>query len=100
VIAVADDLCCIAESRPCHRHIPIPRRIADHVLAHFGHGGYQAGSFTRNLILTIASADPGNQRKLALGFPEYVAAVQLAQLDDDGITRLQAISAAEAGGPS
>ncbi|MEU0847667.1 hypothetical protein ABZ387_06830 [Streptomyces flaveolus] len=72
----------------------IPADVAAHVLFHYGHdGGYQAGSFTTNLITTIDSADPANTDRLAAGFPEYVAAVTAIQYDPDGVARLQDIAA-------
>lgn len=71
----------------------IPAETANHVLFHFGYGGYQAGSFTQLLIPAIAAADPANQDKLALGFPDYVAAVHAYQYDPDGIANLQRIAA-------
>lgn len=67
---------------------------ASHVLAHFGAGGYPAGSFTRTLIRATTAADPANRARLALGFPGYVAAVDLAQNDPAGIAKLQAIARA------
>lgn len=70
----------------------IPAETAQHVLFHFGAGGYQPGSFTQQLITTIAMADPGNQARMALGFPNEVAAVQLAQNDPNGIDQLQRIA--------
>jgi hypothetical protein len=82
---------CVTE--PCRRHTLISATAAAHVLAHFNRaGGYRAGSFTRSLIHTIASADVFNQRKLAAAYPGYVAAVQAAQIDVDGITVLQVIA--------
>lgn len=71
----------------------IPAETAAHVLFHYGRdGGYQAGSFTEQLITTIDMADPGNRDKLALGFPDYVAAVVAIQYDPQGVTRLQQIA--------
>lgn len=61
---------------------------AAHVLHHFGHYGIPAGGFTQQLITTIAMADPDNQSRLAAAFPDYVAAVQGAQYDPQGITHL------------
>lgn len=70
--------------------------IAAHVLHHFGEpAGIAAGSFTRQLITTITKADPFNRARLALGFPGYVAAVDLAQNRTDGITELRTITASE-----
>lgn len=44
----------------------IPAETANHVLFHYGRGGYQAGTFTQLLIQTIDHADVINQDKLAL----------------------------------
>ncbi len=72
----------------------IPADVAAHVLFHFGRdGGYQAGGFTESLVTAIDRADPTNQARLALGFPEYVAAVTTIQNDRAGIERLQDIAA-------
>jgi hypothetical protein len=72
----------------------IPADTAAHVLFHYGlDGGYQAGSFTTFLLATIAAADPTNLDRLALGFPDYVAAVTAIQYDPDGTQRLQDIAA-------
>lgn len=70
----------------------IPAETANHVLFHFGYGGYQAGTFTQLLIPAIVAADVINQDKLALGFPDYVAAVHAYQYDRDGIANLQRIA--------
>lgn len=64
--------------------------IAAHVLAHYGEGGHQAGSFTRSLIHTIAYAYIVNMARLAEVFPGYAAAVALARDTADGIDRLKA----------
>ena len=74
----------------------IPAETAAHVLFHYGRdGGYQAGSFTDQLITTIDMADPGNRDKLAAGFPDYVAAVVAIQYDPQGVARLQEIAAGQ-----
>ena len=65
---------------------------AAHVLAHYGEGGIAAGGFTMALIAVIVRADPGNRARLALGFPGYVAAVQVADGDLAGIARLREIA--------
>lgn len=57
----------------------ITSQEAQHVLAHFGAGGYAAGDFTRGLLGIICRADPGNKARLAGGFPGYVLAAHLAQ---------------------
>jgi len=74
----------------------IPAEVAAHVLFHYGHdGGYQAGTFTTNLITTIDSADPSNKARLAAGFPEYVAAVTAMQYSHTGAEYLQSIARGE-----
>lgn len=73
----------------------ITPEVANHVLAHFGEGGYQPGSFYQDLILLIARADPTRRRRLALGEPAYVLAVSLAQNSADGVATLRAIAAGE-----
>ena len=74
----------------------IPAETAAHVLFHYGRdGGYQAGTFTEQLITTIDMADPGNRDKLAAGFPDYVAAVVAIQYDPQGVTCLQQIVAGQ-----
>lgn len=76
----------------------IPPDVAAHVLFHYGReGGYQAGSFTTALLSAMGTADPANLDRLALGFPEYVAAVTAMQYDPDGVARLQAIVRGETG---
>ncbi|WP_328336824.1 hypothetical protein [Streptomyces violaceus] len=70
----------------------IPAETAAHVLFHYGHdGGYQAGTFTTNLITAIDSADPSNKARLELGFPDYVAAVNAMQYSHNGVEYLQSI---------
>ncbi|MFI9344988.1 hypothetical protein ACIG0D_27535 [Streptomyces sp. NPDC052773] len=70
----------------------IPADVAAHVLFHYGlDGGYQAGSFTTHILNAMGTADPANLDRLALGFPEYVAAVTAIQYDPAGAERLQRI---------
>lgn len=73
----------------------IPAETANHVLFHYGHGGYQAGTFTQLLIQTIDHADIVNQDKLALAYPDYVAAIHGVQYDPHGIANLKRIAAGE-----
>ncbi|MFE0650997.1 hypothetical protein ACFVZH_20650 [Streptomyces sp. NPDC059534] len=70
----------------------ITPEVANHVLFHYGRGGCQAGSFTEQIIKSIDMADPANRDKLALGFPDYVAAVAAIQYDPDGVANLTAIA--------
>lgn len=68
--------------------------IAAHVLHHFGDpAGIRAGSFIVRLVDLITHADPINQARLALGFPGYVAGVDLAQNHVTGIAELRTIAA-------
>lgn len=78
-------------------HAPtITTEAAKHVLGFFGQeGGQQPGTFHEYLIHTIESADPVNRDKLALGFPDYVAAAMAVAYDPDGIQHLQRIAGRE-----
>lgn len=72
----------------------IPADVAAHVLFHYGRdGGYRAGSFTQQLLTTMALADPANLDRLAAGFPDYVAAITAIQYDPDGTERLRDLAA-------
>lgn len=74
--------------------VAIDSETAHHVLWHFDRGGYQPGTFTEHLMVAVSAADPANQARLALGFPELVAAVQIAQNEPDGIAQLHQIAQA------
>jgi hypothetical protein len=70
---------------------------ARHVLWHYGHeGGIQPGSFTQNLMTAIATADLGNKAKLAIPFPDYVAAALAIEYDPEGVAYLQRIARQDA----
>ncbi|MEU4511750.1 hypothetical protein AB0G05_19840 [Nonomuraea wenchangensis] len=80
----------------------ITPKAADHVLWH-ARGfdaatltGKEPGSFTKKLIDAIKAADPGNRHKLALGFPDYVAALNLLDLPlhqyEENLARLAVIA--------
>lgn len=73
----------------------ISRKVASHVLAHFGAGGYMPGSFYQDFIMLVARADPTRRRRLALAEPAYVLAVSIAQDSEHGVAMLQAIAAGE-----
>jgi hypothetical protein len=73
----------------------IPAEVANHVLFHFGCGGYQAGSFTTHLLCAFATADEENFHRLASAFPEYGAAVAAIQYDPLGVTALQRLAGGE-----
>lgn len=70
----------------------IPAKTANHVLFHYGHGGYQAGTFTQHLIAALATADMTNKAKLADAYPDYAAAVIAIEYDPDGVANLQRIA--------
>ncbi|MGH3813434.1 MAG: hypothetical protein ACRDUV_13430 [Pseudonocardiaceae bacterium] len=67
--------------------------IAGQVLWYYGEvsGARRPGSFASALLAAIAAADPGNQARLALGFPGYVVAVQTIQRPD-GVEELRDIA--------
>ncbi|MGW0312070.1 hypothetical protein [Streptomyces flavidovirens] len=70
----------------------IPAETANHVLFHYGRGGYQAGSFTTYILSAFATADEVNFHRLATAFPDYGAAVAAIQYDRDGVAHLQRIA--------
>lgn len=77
-------------------HSVIPAETARHVLAVFGRGGINPGRFGQQLLELIAGADLQNMARLAEAFPAEVEAVRMAQYDNDGITKLQAIANGQA----
>ncbi|WP_167756105.1 hypothetical protein [Streptomyces sp. 4R-3d] len=73
---------------------PIPANTARHVLWMFGaDGGLEPGLFTHQLLRLIGYADHQNKAKLASLYPAEAQAVQMAQLDPEGIKTLQGIAA-------
>jgi len=81
----------IEAREPVHQDDQIAPEVAAHVLFHFGRGGWPASGFKSRLVELIATADVVNRGLLALGFPGYVAAFNLAQTTDDGTATLLAI---------
>ena len=81
---------CPVASEPVDEITP---EIAAHVLFHFGRGGWPASGFKSRLVELIATADVVNRGSLALGFPGYVAAFNLAQTSDSGTATLRTIVA-------
>lgn len=77
-------------------NVTITSTVANHVLWMFDRGGYQPGTFAQRLLNAFNIADDDNFARLGAGFPEYAAAVQLAQYGRDGIARLQQIAGSEA----
>lgn len=59
--------------------VPIPPEVCANVVYSFDGRGYPPGSFFRKLTHAIVGADPHNRNRLALAFPEWVRAVNLAQ---------------------
>lgn len=74
----------------------ISTETANHVLWHFGRGGYRPGDFTVHLMLAWNHADPTNQKRLAASFPELCAALNLANYTEDGVMQLRAIASGSA----
>lgn len=70
----------------------IPAEVANHVLSHFGRGGYPAGDWTESLISLIDRADMANRAKLLNAFPDYGAAVLLMKYDPNGTEYLQKVA--------
>lgn len=70
----------------------IDPHIASEVLWHFGHGGYEPGSFVQALLTAMARADLKNFTKLQMVFPGYGSAMSLAMHRSDGIDALRAIA--------
>jgi hypothetical protein len=67
--------------------------IAGQVLWHFDQPrGRKPGSFAQALLAAVCAADPENRARLALGFPGYVVAVQLAQGQPEGMGELHRIA--------
>ncbi|MEW2147732.1 hypothetical protein AB0909_00600 [Streptomyces albidoflavus] len=77
---------------PSGQAVPISSEIASHVLAHFGHGGYEAGTFTRHLLSAMDTADPVNLAALGRAFPAYAAAVVGIKYDPEGVAFLQRLA--------
>ncbi|MFE0220667.1 hypothetical protein ACFW0U_07320 [Streptomyces albidoflavus] len=77
---------------PSGQAVPISPEIAAHVLAHFGHGGYEAGTFTRHLLSAMDTADPANLAALGRAFPAYAAAVVGIKYDPEGVAFLQRLA--------
>ena len=53
---------------------------------------YAPGGFEAKLLSALAHADLNNQEKIGLGFPGLTAAVQIAQLQSDGLDTLRDIA--------
>jgi len=71
----------------------ITSEVARHVLWQFdANGGWQPGSFTQHLMRAFAVADLVNFHRLQAAYPEYGAAIALAQNDPQGLARLQHIA--------
>lgn len=74
-------------------NITVPPETARHVLWMFGgDGGAEPGPFTTQLLRLIGYADHDNKAKLATLYPAETHAVDMAQLDPDGMAALQKIA--------
>jgi hypothetical protein len=72
----------------------ISPEVAAHVLwCYDTYGGYRPDKFVESLIGLIGAADPVTRRKLALGFPQYVAACTEIETPGGGVETLQALAA-------
>ena len=69
----------------------IDKEVAANVLYEFNREGYQGGSFTQALILTIINADRHNRQLLALGYPQHVRAVELLKEDKNGLQIIRSL---------
>lgn len=65
---------------------------ANHVLWHFGQGGYKPGGFVEALLSAFTKADPINRARLGEAFPGLGAALATADLPD-GIEALREVAA-------
>ena len=70
----------------------ITQEEAAHVLHYYDSSkGWQGGSFTTALITAFTKADTDNTYRLALGFPGYFEAMNLARYTDQGLDILENI---------
>lgn len=70
--------------------VPIPPEVCANVVYLFDGRGHPPGSFFRKLAHAIIGADPHNRKRIALGFPEWVRAVNIAQHVPNGLDLLMA----------
>jgi hypothetical protein len=74
---------------------PGRRELAWYVLRQFGDENWpRPGSFYESLVDTVARADPTNQARLAIAYPELVAFVRKAQDDLGGMIELRLVAMA------
>lgn len=77
---------------------PTSRELAWYVLRQFGDPNWpRPGSFYESLVETVARADPTNQARLAVAFPELVRLVALAQNEPGGMVELRLMAMAPDG---
>ncbi len=74
-----------------NQRLNIPSEVAAHVLWHENQGGYPAGSFTTKLLAAWANADYENAARLAAGWPEYAAALNMLGTPG-GVKQLRALA--------
>lgn len=71
----------------------IEPEVIRHVLGYFGdvENGWEAGSFTYNIMRAFQCADPPNFLKLSIGFPDYAWAMRTVMRDENGMALLRAM---------
>lgn len=80
-------------STPDPATFEVSRTVAAHVAWYFNPAtGYRPGSFIEKLLSAIGNADRTNRVLLALGFPEYVAAMTLCTDIPGGTDRIEQIA--------
>ncbi|MFE1849915.1 hypothetical protein [Streptomyces sp. NPDC059489] len=70
----------------------IPSDVAAHVLWQDRLGGWPPSTFSTKLLDAWTSADTANAERLAIGFPDYAAAIALVKSGQQGIQQLRAIA--------
>lgn len=72
---------------------PHTARVVLGVLDQHGQWNSYPSHFTTALVHTIIAADSGNRLRLARGFPQYVAAVNVWNYEEGGSGRLRHLAA-------
>jgi len=74
---------------------PTQRELAWYVLRQFGEENWpRPGSFYESLVETVARADPTNQARLAMAYPQLVGLVRKAQNEFGGMIELRLMAMA------
>lgn len=75
-----------------HAEVTIPADTAAHVLFLERLGGWPPSTFAAKLLDAWTSADTPNAARLAVGFPEYAAAIALVRSGPQGIEQLRSLA--------